>query len=160
MAAGLVLLAAGCGEEPDLDAIAERARTARPVVTLRVPAEATPGWTMPEGTVRPWTRDDRTGAVFTPGEEPVTITFPAPEGAAGAGHVAVRAMSYGPFEIQMRLGDHTTRVAKSGSTRRRWKEITFSLPAPLAVDAVAEPMAMTRVTGELPVLVEAIQFLP
>ncbi|MEM1450390.1 MAG: hypothetical protein AAF957_19720 [Planctomycetota bacterium] len=156
----LALVAVGCGEEPDLDAIAQRARTAKPIVTLRVPADETPGWTLPEGAVRPWQKDDRSGAVITPGEEPVTITFPAPDEAAGAGHVSVRVMSDGPFEVQMTLGDHTTRVATSGSTRRRWKELTFALPAPLAADAVAKPMSMTRVTSELPVLVEAIRFLP
>jgi len=150
----------GCGDAADLAKVSASERTVGALVTVKIPGEPTEGWILPDKGVKTWAESERTGLLFAGGDEPLSVTFPAPPEAEGAGHVTLRVMSDGPFSMQLALGPLQTRVARSGDTRRRWKEMTFSLRAPLTGDALTGPLRIIRDSATLPVVVEAIRFLP
>jgi len=148
----------GCGDSDGIVVAAESGRVT-PLATVRVPPEPPASWTLPES-VRVANDGERTGLVFAPGAEAVTVSLPVPPEASGAGRISLRVLCDGDFGLSVALGGHESKVARSGDTRRLWKELQFPLPGPLAGDALTAPMRIVRVSSERPVLLEAIRFLP
>lgn len=154
-----LIAGAGCGDSggavgaPDTNRVTAYA-------TVKVPLEVTAGWTLPATGVRIVGDSERVGLVFEPGEEALTVTLPVPAEAAGAGRVTLRVLCDGAFGLGIVLGEHESKVVRSGDTRRLWKELQFPLPAPLAGEALSAPMRIVRASCEQPVLLEAIRFLP
>lgn len=149
----------GCGDSAGADVTPEANRVTT-FATVKVPLEASVGWTLPPAGVRVVGDSERVGLVFEPGEEALSVTLPVPPEAAGAGRVTLRVLCDGAFGLGIVLGDHESKIVRSGDTRRLWKEMQFPLPAPLAGEALIAPMRIVRASGEQPVLLEAIRFLP
>jgi hypothetical protein len=157
--AAVVAGGAGCGDPADIELTADSQRT-DPYATMTMPAEAPPSWTLPAEGVQIVIHDERAGLVFAAGEEALTVALPAPPEAAGAGRIALRLLCDGSFAFRVTIGDHESKVVRGNDTRRRWKELQFPLPAPVANAALATPMRIERVSAERPVLLQAIKFLP
>jgi len=154
-----LIIGAGCGDSAGAVIAAESTQPTT-FATVRVPLALPPGWTLPAAGVRVVGDSERVGLVFAPLVEALTVALPVPPEAAGAGRVALRVLSDGPFGLSIVLGSHESRVVRSGDTRRRWKELQFPLPAPLAGEALSAPMRIVCESAEQPVLLEAIRFLP
>ena len=131
-----------------------------PLATIKVTSVLPAGWTLPEAGVRVVGDSERAGLIFEPGEEALTITLPVPPEAAGAGRVMLRVLCDGAFGFSVVLGSYESKIARSGDTRRLWKELQFPFSAPLAGDALTTPMRIVRASSEQPVALEAIRFLP
>jgi hypothetical protein len=160
LACALALIGAvGCGDSADLVPPAESSRVAA-FATVKVPVELPATWTLPAEGVRFASDGERAGLVFEPGAEALSVSLPVPPEAAGAGRVMVRVLSDGAFGVGIVLGSYESKVARSGDTRRLWKELQFPLTAPLAGEALTVPMRIVRASAEQPVLLEAISFLP
>jgi hypothetical protein len=157
--AGAAGLAVGCGDTADLPGTTESSPAAR-YATVEVPPELPASWTLPAEGVRIAANAEQAGLAFVAGEQALTVTLPVPEGAVGAGRVALRVLCDGAFAFRVVIGDHESKVVRSNDTRRRWKELQFPLPAPLPKDALVTPMRIERISAERPVLLEAIKFLP
>ncbi|MEZ6017071.1 MAG: hypothetical protein R3F49_18285 [Planctomycetota bacterium] len=151
----------GAGKASSQPAVTQRAQ---PLATLMMPATAeegaAQGWVLPEAGVTPMSNGTRTGLLFKPGQEALAVTFPAPAEAAGAGRIVLRVMSDGPFTLHLALGANDTTPVASGDTRRRWREVAFPLGGPLSAEALKGPLRLVRDASELPVIIEAIRFLP
>jgi hypothetical protein len=157
--AGAAGLAVGCGDSADLPS-ATQANRIEKYATVEVPPELPASWTLPAEGVRLAASGDRAGLAFVVGEEALTVTLPVPQGAVGAGRVALRVLCDGAFAFRVVIGEHESTLVRGTDTRRRWKELQFPLPAPLPKEALATPMRIERVSAERPVLLEAIKCLP
>lgn len=149
----------GCGDSAGA-VVAPAANQVTTFATVRIPLALPEGWTLPATGVRVVGDSKRVGLVFEPGADSLTVALPVPPEAAGAGRVSLRVLSDGPFGLSIVLGSHESRVVQSGDTRRLWKDLQFPLPAPIAGEALIAPMRIVRASGEQPVLLELIRFLP
>jgi hypothetical protein len=156
----LAALSVACGDDGGLPTVQAAEGGVRALATATVTTGGARAWRLPEDTADVIEQDGRTWLLVRPGEEPVSVGVPIPADAAGSGHVVVRTMSDGPFGLRLDVGERETRTVRSGDTRRRWKEMTFSLGRPLVVDEGGATLEVVRVEGELPVVIEAVRFLP
>ncbi|MEM9801890.1 MAG: hypothetical protein AAGA20_16305 [Planctomycetota bacterium] len=132
----------------------------RPLVTLTVPAESNGDWDVSDPKVAITTHNDRPVLFFKEGDSDVAVACPTPAEARGAGSVSLRVGSDGPIEFRLEIGDRTTRTMPMGPTRRQWRELVFRFDRPLGEDEVGVPLRIVRTSSEMPVVVEAVRFLP
>ncbi|MEM8713537.1 MAG: hypothetical protein AAGG01_21545, partial [Planctomycetota bacterium] len=89
----------------------------------------------------------------------VVVEIPVPEGAAGAGQVAVRVMSDGDFRMTLTLGNLKGAPVPVGNSRRRWREVLFPLTRPLSFSS-GERLRLQLESLAVPVVLQAVRFMP